>query len=244
MLASCAAHLPKYPPDLSNPVYTVAVLPFYNATNDVGGPKEIREQFQKRIEHRHYRVMPLKEVDELLLNQMGITLGSQLEMTNPAQLGEVLGVDGVIYGYVLNFDDITTGFYNVKKVRAGFKLVDTRTGAVIWSRGLGVKSVIAGTKAGVGVTVLKEAMDDGLEAFSAIQGLDEIEGLRDWRVIRAGATKKAEDAAAISLGEKLLTKALGVHLWLETESMMNWVMARLPSGPGRPMQRDDRDQRR
>ncbi|OGP15200.1 MAG: hypothetical protein A2054_05740 [Deltaproteobacteria bacterium GWA2_55_10] len=214
------------------------MLPFYNATNDVGGPKAIREEFQKRIQHRHYNVMPLKDVDELLLNQTGITLGSQLELTNPAQLGEALGVDGVIYGYVLNFDDITTGVYNVKKVRAGFKLVDTRTGRVVWSRGLGVKRVIAGSKAGVGVTIYKEAKDDALDYYSTIKGLDEIEGLNDWHIIFAGATEKVEDAAIISLGEKLITKALGVHLWLETDSMMDRVMAGLPSGPGRPVAPD------
>ena len=29
-------------PDPSNPVYTVAVLPMYNATNDVGAPQMVR----------------------------------------------------------------------------------------------------------------------------------------------------------------------------------------------------------
>ncbi len=216
-------------------MYSVAVLPFYNATNDVDGPRAIREEFQKRIEHRHYNVMPLKEVDELLVNRMGITLGSQLEMTDPAQLGGVLGVDGVVYGYVLNFDDITTGLYNAKKVRAGFKLVDTRTGRIVWSSGLGVKRIIAGGKAGVGLSILKEAKEDGLDAYSAIKGLDEIEGIDDWQVIFAAATEKVENAAILSLGEKLLTKALGVHLRIEIDSMMDRVMARLPSGPGRPI---------
>ena len=48
-LASCTAHLPRYAPDFSNPVYTVAVLPFYNVTNDVGGAIALREEFQKRL---------------------------------------------------------------------------------------------------------------------------------------------------------------------------------------------------
>ena len=213
----------------------MAVLPFYNATNDVGGPKAIREEFQKRVQHRHYSVMPLREVDEVLLNQMGITLGSQLELTGPAQLGGVLGVDGVVYGYVLNFDDVTTGLYNVKKVRAGFKLVDTRTGRVVWSSGLGVKRVIAGSKAGIGLTIMKEAKEDALDSYSAIKGLEEIEGIEDWHIIFAGATEKVGDAAIISLGEKIITKALGVHLRIETDSMLDRVMARLPSGPGRPV---------
>jgi len=233
-LASCTAHLPRYAPDFSNPVYTVAVLPFYNVTNDVGGAIALREEFQKRLQNRHYKFMPLKEVDEILLNRMGITLGDQLEMTDAAQLGKVLGVDGVVYGYVLNFDDITTGVYNVKKVRAGFKLVDARTGNTLWTGGRGVKTVISGGGApGAGISVLKEAMDDDrFEPFGAIKGLEEIEGLKDWHIIRAGATKKIEDAAMLSLGEKLITKAFGVHLWLESNTMMNLVMKGFPSGPG------------
>ena len=234
VLASCTAHAPRYAPDYSNPVYTVAVLPFYNVTNDVGGAMGLREEFQKRLEHRHYRFMPLKEVDELLLNRMGITLGDQLEMTDAIELGKVLGVDGLVYGYVLDFDDVTTGVYNVKKVRAGFKLVDAKTGRVMWTGAKGVKSVIAGGKAGVGISVLKEAI--GEESFTSygIKGLEEIDGLDDWHIIRAGATKKFEDAAMLSLGEMLITKAFGVHLWLESNTMMDMVMRGFPSGPGTP----------
>lgn len=211
------------------------MLPFYNATNDVGGPVAVREEFQERAARMHYMPMPLKEVDSLLLNRMGITLGSQLELTDTAALGELLGVDALVYGYVLNFDNVTTGVYNMKKVRAGFKMVDARTGEVIWSRGLGVKSFIAGSEIGVGVTILKEAGDDGLDSYSAIKGLDGINGLEDWHVLIAGATKKVEEAAILSFGEKLLTKALGLHLRLETDSMMKRVMASMPTGPGRPV---------
>lgn len=232
---SCTAHVPRYPPNPSTPVYTLAVLPFYNATNDVGGPVAIRDEFQKRAARMHYMPMPLKEVDSLLLNRMGITLGSQLELTDPAALGELLGVDALVYGYVLNFDSVTTGVYNMKKVRAGFKMVDARTGEVIWSRGLGVKSFIAGSEVGLGVTILKEAGDDGLDSYGAIKGLEEIRGLEDWQVLIAGATRKVEDAAILSFGEKLLTKAFGMHLWLETDSMMKRAMASMPSGPGRPV---------
>lgn len=244
LLASCTAHLPRYAPDFTNPVYTVAVLPFYNATNDVGGAMGLREEFQKRLQNRHYKFMPLKEVDEILLNRMGITLGDQLEMTDAVELGKVLGVDGVVYGYVLNFDDVTTGVYNVKKVRAGFKLVDTRTGQSVWTGGRGVKTVIAGGgKAGVGISVLKEAMDDDrFEVFGAIKGIEDIRGLKDWHIIRAGATKKIEDAALLSLGEKLLTKALGVHLWLESNTMMDLAMKGFPSGPGAARSMNDNQQ--
>lgn len=231
-LASCTANLPRYKPDLSNPVYTVAVLPFYNVTNDVGGADALRDELQRRLVHMHYKAIPLKEVNEVLLNRMGITLGDQLEMTDAVELGKTLGVDGVVYGFVLDFDDITTGVYNVKKVRAGFKLVDAKSGQTLWTGGHGVKSVISGGgKEGAGAAILKEVLDRDFTP-GTIKGMDEIKGLKDWHYIRAAAAKKAEDAAMFSLGESLLTKAFGVHLKLESNVMMDLAMKGFPAGPG------------
>ncbi len=235
LFQGCAGRrVPVMAPDLSNPVYTVAVLPFYNATNDVNGPRMIREELFRRIQNMQYSVMPLAETDSLLVNRMGITLGSQLEMTTPQDVGATLGVDGVIYGYVLNFDDMTTGVYNVKKVRAGFKLIDTATGEVLWSRGLGVKGVIAGGKAGLGLTVEQELAGDSLDSFNTIKGLQGIKGLDRWRILSAIETRKIEEAAIIAFSEKLLTTAFGVHLKAETDFMLKRVLASFPAGRGSP----------
>ncbi|MBI5641901.1 MAG: DUF799 family lipoprotein [Deltaproteobacteria bacterium] len=232
ILVSCVPPARHIPPNYSNPVYSVALLPLYNATNDVDGPRMVREEFSKRIKSMHYDSKPLKEVDQILLDKMGITLGAQLELTDHKKLGETLGVDGVIYGYLLNFDDVTTGLYNMKKVRAGFKLVDTRTGRVIWSHGLGVKSGLAGGDLGVGVTLLKEIKGDGIEDFKSIKGIEQIPGLSEWHVLRAEKTEKVGDAAMLALGEKLLSKAVGVHLKAETDEMLGRLIAGFPAGPG------------
>jgi hypothetical protein len=219
-------------PDPANPVYKVAVLPFYNATNDVGGPAMVRKLFARRLDRFHYDSVALEDVDRVLRDRMGITLGSQLELTTARELGETLGVDGVFYGYLLDFDRITTGVYNVKKVRAGLKLVDTKTGNVVWARGLGVKSLLTSGDIGTGVAIIRElkGLDD--EFFSTIKGLDDIPGLRQWYIMEAAEVDNAGDAAIIWLGEQLITKALGVHLRPETDVMLNRVMRGLPVGPG------------
>ncbi len=238
LAAACSAPLRHYRPDPSNPVYTVAVLPMYNVTNDVEGAQKVREEFYRRLTVRQYSVVPIPDVDRELMDGMGITLGDQLDMTTPEELGKLLGVDGLVYGYLLDFDDITTGLYNVKKVRAAFKFVETRSGAVVWSRALGVKSILAGGDAGKGLTAFKEILgsNDSNEPFGAIPGLEGIPGIGDWRVIRLGATKKPEEAAVFSLGEKLVTKALGVHLMLEANEMLNLLTRDFPVGPGSPRQ--------
>jgi hypothetical protein len=225
-------------PNPSNPIYTVAVLPVYNATNDVGGPEKVRKNFNDRLAKLHYKVMPIEEVNRILIDRMGITLGTQLELTTPEDVGETLGVDGLVYGYLLNYDHITTGVYNAKKVRAGFKLVDARTGSVYWARGQGVKNVLTGGRdLGTGVAAARELKDvqEGLTPYKNIEGIEEIPMLTDWRhTRRVQEASNAGNAALFSLGEKLVGKALGVHLAAETNAMLNIIFRSMPVGPGGP----------
>ncbi len=213
----------------------MAVLPVYNVTNDVEGPQAVRAIAEKRIRGIHYKSIPLNEVDNILRDRMGITLGSQLSLTSPQDIGNTLGVDAVLYGYLLDYEVQTAGVYNVNRVRAGFRLVDTKTGGVIWSRGQGVKSEIISGRAGVGVSILEDIKDIKVgEQYKSIQGLSEIPGISDWRIISIVHTKSAENAGLLSLGEKIVTKTFGVYLRPETDAMMDMVFRHFPAGPGAP----------
>ncbi len=236
LISSCAPGIKRIPPNPSNPVFTVALLPVYNATVDIDGPQKIREEFFKRISGHNYSAKPIDEVDRLLQDRMGITLGSQLDLTDPQKIGEVLGVDGLVYGYLLDYNDLILGIYNVRMVRAGFKLVNTKTGSVMWSRGQGVKNMLVSEGTGEALAVLKELRDEkeGLEDFSLINGIEEIPGLKDWHIMKIIKVKNARDAAIISLGEMVLGKALRIHLKAETKRMMSIIFRNFPAGPGSP----------
>jgi hypothetical protein len=220
-------------PNRANPVYKVAVLPFYNATNDIDGPVMVRGLFAARLDRWHYSSLALEDVDSILRNDFGITLGAQLELVSAAELGAALGVDALFYGYLLDFNQITTGVYNEKKVRAGFKLVDAKTGSVVWSGGLGVKSLLTGGDIGVGILVLKKLKGTDDDFFTTIKGLKGIPGLNRWHIMQVAELDSPVGAAVISLGEQLVTKALGAHLKSETKVMLKRVMRNLPAGPGR-----------
>ena len=226
-------HDPSFyiPPNPFSTVRTVAILPVYNATNDVGGAELLRKQTWKEFSYRHYSVLPLEETDRLLRDRLNITIGGQLEYTDAKTIAKALGVDAVVYIYLINFDDITTGVYNVKEVRAGFKLVEGSTGRVIWSRGGGVKSFYVAGRAGVAVTVLKE-IGAGSEVPSVIKGLDEIPGIRDWHIVRVIYLEKLEHAAAFSLGEEVVTSLFRTHLKFEVNALLRRVLRSLPAGPG------------
>lgn len=126
------AHVPRNDP--TNPIRTVAVLPMVNNTSDMDGPELVRKGFNKLVRNRYYEVMGIPQIDEILRDRMGVTLGGQLGLTNAQKLGEELGVDGVVFGELLDFNYTITGFYNSKVVRAKFKLVSTKTGNTVWEK--------------------------------------------------------------------------------------------------------------
>src|SRR3990170_1165103 len=70
LLSACTMPVMKMtttPPDPSNPIYTVALLPLYNASNDVGAPQMLREMAEKHVHRRgHYNVKTLNETDQIL----------------------------------------------------------------------------------------------------------------------------------------------------------------------------------
>lgn len=123
--AGCVPMRPMVAYNPSNPVRTIAVLPMVNHTNDVETPEKIREEFEKELAYLGYRSKPIPEVNRILKDELGITLGKQLDLTSPEELGKKLGVDAVIYGALFDFDEKTTGVLDIRRVKMGFKMVIT-----------------------------------------------------------------------------------------------------------------------
>jgi hypothetical protein len=222
LLASCA--LPQYtiPPNPSNPIETVAVLPMYNATNDVGAAEMVREMTNERIKRWHYTSKPLNEVDQILLDQMGVTLGDQLELTTPQKLGAALGVDAVLYGYLVDFGEVVTGLYNEKRVRAGYRLVETKTGKVFWSGGRGVRNSSGALESAAG------ARDEGIDSMKDVKGVAEIPGIKEWDAIGGASDPNVLKA----FGAEAFSKMRGAHLKSETAQMLDRIFGDLPAGRG------------
>lgn len=122
----CVPMKPRVTYNPSNPIKSIAVLPVLNHTNDVDAPEKFRDVFEKELVYMGYRSKPLPEVNRILKDELGITLGKQLDMTNPVELGQKLGVDALIYGALYDFDEKTTGVLDVRRVKGGFKMVVAR----------------------------------------------------------------------------------------------------------------------
>ncbi len=226
-LAACVP-LRMVPPDPSNPIRTVAVLPLVNNTNDVGAPAYVREQFTKELVRHQYAIKPLAEVDRILKDQMGVTLGAQLDMTTPQELGRTLGVDGVFYGSLDEFNHKITGIYNVKRVRIRTKLVNCKTGATVWKNGIGVKSVLSAGKAGMAASAVG-TLQDAKETGAELPPLFGESVPAHWfelpkQVLPKDTKEEAGAALAAALGEKLITSALHVPLFLETSAAIDILL--------------------
>ncbi len=123
------------------PPRRVAVLPMDNHTNDLNGPDVVRYWFDQRLrEKKGYQTVSLDEIDEKL-KEIGINDGGQLAAVPLPKLAALFSADAVIYGDLLNFDYQTTGFLNIRKVKASFKMVESKTGDTLWqAEGLGANS--------------------------------------------------------------------------------------------------------
>ncbi len=221
-LAACTIPRPPRPFDASNPLKHVAVLPLKNDTVDVDGPDLVRKKMIDALEEKSYIVKDVKETDGTLRDQMGITLGGQLDLTTPQKLGETLGVEGVLYGTLMDFDETTTGLVNVRKVRAKFKLVNTKTGEAMWVRGLGVRTE---TKmSGLAATA----------AAAAARGADNRDKDVPWVTVESTTTSENNvgKSFAAGLGAKMFAKAVGIHLDFESKEMARRLMETMPWGPG------------
>lgn len=145
LLAGCAAGSREYLKPGYIPPARVAVLPLNNLTTDLDGPEIVRYWFGQRMaEKKGYAIVPPAEVERVLREDFGITDGGQLAAAAPAGLGEKLGASALIYGELLEFNYQTTGFLNVRKVRAKFRMVDAATGELLWeAEGVGANSAAA-----------------------------------------------------------------------------------------------------
>lgn len=227
LVLSACVPLPPVPPNPSNPIRTIAVLPLVNNTNDVEAPAYARQQFTTELERHQYVIKPLADVDQVLKDQMGITLGAQLDLTTPQKLGETLGVDGVFYGSLDEFNHKITGVYNVKRVRIRTKLVNCKTGQTVWKNGIGVKAVLSAGTVGEAATAVGR-LQDIKETGEELKPLFGDTILAPWFELPQQqlpqGSQDAGTAFAAALGEKLVTKVFKIPLAAETQAAIGILL--------------------
>jgi hypothetical protein len=232
LVAACVT-LPPVTPNPGSPVKSLAILPVVNNSVDVDGPAAVQEALYQEALHYHFPVVkPNAETNQILKDQMSLTLGSQLDMAAPQKLGTALSVDAVMYASLEDFSQKITGIYNVKRVRIRAKLVDCKTGEVLWKNGIGVKqaltaggsilSQVPGVNLAIGAagalsSLASRISDKSDVALPKFLG-DDLDA--PWVELPERSTG-VEMAAVESVGGKVISKAMGTVLKEETDKAVD-----------------------
>jgi hypothetical protein len=217
LLAGC---IPAPQPDLTNPVRTVAILPFSNMSNNVDAPSKVRATLEQSLTAKFYKVIPLEEVDQALLDGLGITLGEQIQDVEFNEIASIVQADAFVFGDITHYDSTIAGVLNTNRVSAKLRMVQVGTQTELWNVHFGAKSETSAGGLG-SLMSLGAAIADGSD--------EEIQ----WVTVQSEQQNGGLLGGLVSgLVKKTMDSAFGVDLQRETFAMINSSVAVLRNGPG------------
>lgn len=133
LLAACAApsqHMDYAAFKKAQP-RSILVLPPVNETSDVKASSGLLSQMTLPLAEAGYYVMPVALMDETF-KQNGLTTPAEIEQVAPAKLHDIFGADAVLYSKITQYGSVYRVVDSSTVVAASAKLVDLRTGDVLW----------------------------------------------------------------------------------------------------------------
>lgn len=132
IMGGCATQQPiDYTAFKSSKPRSILVLPPLNNTNDVNATAGVFAQVSKPIAESGYYVFPPSLIEETF-RQNGVTTPADAHSISPAKLKEIYGADSVLYITITQYGSTYTVLNSVVTVAANAKLVDLRSGDVLW----------------------------------------------------------------------------------------------------------------
>ena len=110
----------------------IAILPFANKTANPEAGSLVRKMFYNSFSSLNYRDLePYVIDDNLKINHLyaGVTTGENI---SPQKLGQLLGVDAVIYGEVLSLGKMYALVYSDNQAGLKARMVRCDSGQVLW----------------------------------------------------------------------------------------------------------------
>lgn len=129
---------------------TILVLPPLNESPDVNATYGMLSQLTYPLGEAGYYVMPVALVDETL-KQNGVTSAKDGHEIAPAKLQKIFGADAALYVTVSKYGGIYTVLNSDVVVSAEAKLVDLRTGSVLWNGSATASNNEGNNNSGVGL---------------------------------------------------------------------------------------------
>ncbi|HHL4082968.1 DUF799 domain-containing protein [Burkholderia sola] len=152
LLSACAQPVkrPDYAAFKKSQPRSILVLPPVNATSDVGATYGMLSQMTLPLAESGYYVVPVAVMDETF-KQNGLTNAAEIQETSPAKLREIFGADAALYSKVSQYGTVYRILASATVVSASAKLVDLRTGDVLWQGRASASSDEGGNNGGGGL---------------------------------------------------------------------------------------------
>jgi len=133
---------------------TIVVLPVENRTTEAEAPRFFLATISHPLIDRGYYVYPPHLIEEILVRE-GIDPSSAPHSIDARRLDDYLGADAALYVTIDEWDTTYAVLSSAVAVGMTYRLVDTRTGDVLWERqGRRVISSNGGVSAGGGTAGL------------------------------------------------------------------------------------------
>lgn len=167
----------------SKPKSILVLLP-QNNTTEVQAGHGLLSQTAFPLAEAGYYVFPIAVVEETF-KQNGMTNAADIQAVSPTKLREIFGNDAVLYLDITEYGTSYQVIASDTRVTASAKLVDSRTGNLLWSGSATASSTENSSSSGGIVGILVSAVVEQIANTMTDKGY-QIEGLTSVRLLSAG----------------------------------------------------------
>ena len=132
LMTGCATKAPMdYSAYKASRPRSILVLPPLNNSPDVSATYSVMSFVTKPLSEAGYYVMPVGMVAQAF-KENGLTQPADMHQTAPVKLREIFGADAALYITVTKFGSTYTVVNSETLVRVEGKLMDLKSGAILW----------------------------------------------------------------------------------------------------------------
>ena len=166
---------------------SILLLPPLNETSDVQATYGMLSQMTQPVAEAGYYVVPVAVMDETF-KQNGLTEPTDIQAVAPSKLREIFGADAALYSTVTQYGSVYKVLDSDVVVVASAKLVDLRTGDVLWQGAGRATGKEVGTNVNVGMGLVGALVQAAVKqvAHTLMDKSHDVAGLASQRLLSSG----------------------------------------------------------
>ncbi|RKT13460.1 hypothetical protein B0G69_6613 [Paraburkholderia sp. RAU2J] len=190
LLAACAVKPVKqmdYTAFKNSQPRSILVLPPVNETTDVNATASMLSQMTMPLAEAGYYVMPVALVEETF-KQNGLTSPAEIAQVAPEKLRSIFGADAVLYTKITQYGSVYRIVDSTSVVDASAKLIDLKSGDVLWQGTGHATGKEVGTNFSVGTSLVGMLAQAAVKqiAHNLMDEAHDVAGLTSTRLLSAG----------------------------------------------------------